>query len=35
MQKISAMRARRSEIFEGRQLTIDLDSGDRWSCYCV
>jgi transposase len=35
MQKISTMRARGSEIFKGRQLTIGLDLGDRWSFYCV
>jgi predicted NBD/HSP70 family sugar kinase len=22
-------------IFKGHQLTIGLDLGDRWSCYCV
>ncbi len=35
MQKISTMRAGGSEIFNGRQLTIGLDLGDRWSFYCV
>jgi len=35
MQKISTMRATGKEIFSGRQLTIGLDLGDRFSCYCV
>jgi len=29
------MRATGKEIFSGRQLTIGLDLGDRFSCYCV
>jgi transposase len=35
MQKISTMRATRKRIFNGRQLTIGLDLGDRFSFYCV
>ena len=35
MQKSSTMRARGSRIFQGGQLTIGLDLGDRSSCYCV
>jgi len=31
MQKISTMRVTKSEIFNGRQLTIGLDLGDRFS----
>jgi hypothetical protein len=29
------MRAGRSKTFNRRQLTIGLDLGDRFSCYCV
>jgi len=29
------MRATGKSIFNGRQLTIGLDLGDRWSFYCV
>jgi len=35
MQKISTMRKSENGIVEGRQLTIGLDLGDRWSSYCV
>jgi transposase len=35
MQKISTMRAMGRGIFKGRELTIGLDLGDRWSLYCV
>ena len=35
MQKISTMRAGGSRVFKGRQFTIGLDLGDRWSFYCV
>jgi transposase len=35
MQKISTMRSMGRGIFKGRQLTIGLDLGDRWSLYCV
>jgi transposase len=35
MQKISTMRRTGNKIFKKDQLTIGLDLGDRWSCYCV
>lgn len=35
MRKLSTMRATGKGIFSGRQLTIGLDLGDRFSCYCV
>jgi transposase len=35
MRKITTMRATRREIFKGRQLTIGIDLGDRFSFYCV
>jgi len=35
MQKSSTMRKTGNKIFKGRQLTIGLDLGDRWSFYCV
>ena len=35
MQKSSTMRATGKSIFNGRQLTISLDLGDRSSYYCV
>src|SRR5499425_481281 len=35
MQKSSTMRRTGSKIFKGRQLTIGVDLGDRWSFYCV
>ena len=35
MQKISTVRRNGSGIVKGRQLTIGVDLGDRWSCYCV
>src|SRR5215467_6051577 len=35
MQKSSTMRRTGSKIFQGRQLTIGVDLGDRWSFYCV
>jgi transposase len=35
MQKISTLARSGSRIFKGRQLTIGLDLGDRWSWYCV
>jgi transposase len=35
MQKSSTMRRTGNKIFRGRQLTIGLDLGDRWSFYCV
>jgi len=35
MQKSSTMRRTASKIFKGRQLTIGMDLGDRWSFYCI
>src|SRR5215471_12834851 len=35
MQKSNTMRRTVSKIFKGRQLTIGMDLGDRWSFYCV
>jgi transposase len=35
MQKSSTMRRTANKIFQGRQLTIGMDLGDRWSFYCV
>ena len=35
MRKISTLPRNESRIFQGRQLTIGLDLGDRWSRYCV
>src|SRR5579862_9429536 len=35
MQKLSTRRVVRDRILKGRQLTIGLDLGDRWSFYCV
>jgi transposase len=35
MQKISTLPRSGSRILKGRQLTIGLDLGDRWSSYCV
>ena len=35
MQKSSTMRRTVSKIFKGRQLTIGMDLGDRWSFYCI
>jgi hypothetical protein len=35
MQKSSTVRKTGNKIFEGRQLTIGMDLGDRWSFYCV
>ena len=34
MKKTSSVRKWKG-IFQGHQLTIGLDLGDRWSCYCV
>jgi hypothetical protein len=34
VQKINTMRVMGSRIFQGHQLTIGLDLGDRWSFYC-
>jgi transposase len=35
MQKISTMRSSGKNILKKGQLTIGLDLGDRWSCYCI
>ena len=35
MQKSSTLRTTGNKIFKGRQLTIGVDLGDRWSFYCV
>jgi len=35
MQKISTVRAKGRTVFKGRQLTVGLDLGDRFSSYCV
>jgi transposase len=35
MKKISTVRVNGNVIFKGHKLTIGVDLGDRWSCYCV
>ncbi len=35
MKKFSTVRINGNMIFKGHQLTIGVDLGDRWSCYCV
>jgi hypothetical protein len=35
MKKISTVQRVSNESFEGQELTIGLDLGDRWSSYCV
>ena len=35
MKKTSAVRVNGNMIFKGHKLTIGLDLGDHWSCYCV
>src|SRR5438270_3019815 len=35
MKKTSAVRVNGNMIFKGHKLTLGLDLGDRWSCYCV
>src|SRR5260370_9228044 len=35
MKKTSTVRINGNMIFKGHKLTIGLDLGDRWSCYCV
>ena len=35
MKKISTVRVNGNMIFKGHKLTIAVDLGDRWSCYCV
>jgi transposase len=35
MKKSSTVRVNGNMIFKGHKLTIGVDLGDRWSCYCV
>jgi transposase len=35
MKKTSTVGIKRNMIFKGHKLTIGVDLGDRWSCYCV
>src|SRR5438132_7069816 len=35
MKEISTVRVNGNMIFKGHKLTIGVDLGDRWSCYCV
>src|ERR1700688_3057483 len=35
MKKISTVQIFKREIFKEQSLTIGLDLGDRWSCYCI
>jgi transposase len=35
MKKVSTVRVNGSMNFKGHKLTIGLDLGDHWSCYCV
>jgi transposase len=35
MKKISTVRVNGNMIFKEHKLTIGVDLGDRWSCYCV
>src|SRR5258708_10964413 len=35
MKKTSTVRVNGNMIFKGHKLTIGLDLGDRWSCFCV
>jgi transposase len=35
MKKTSTVRVNRNLIFKGHKLTIGVDLGDQWSCYCV
>jgi transposase len=35
MKKTSTVRVNGNMIFKGHKLTIGLDLGDQWSCYCV
>ncbi len=34
-EKISTVRVNGNMIFKGHKLTLGVDLGDRWSCYCV
>ena len=35
MKKISTVQVFGNEIFKVQRLTIGMDLGDRWSCYCI
>jgi transposase len=35
MKKISTVQTFRNEILKKQKLTIGMDLGDRWSCYCI
>ena len=35
MKKTSTVRVMGNMIFKGQKLTLGLDLGDHWSCYCV
>jgi transposase len=35
MKKISTVQVFGNEIFKEQRLTIGMDLGDRWSCYCI
>ena len=35
MKKTSTVRVNGNMIFKGHKLTIAVDPGDHWSCYCV
>jgi integrase len=35
MKKTSTVRVNKNTILKGHKLTIGVDLGDRWSCYCV
>ena len=35
MKKTSTVRVNGNMIFKGHKLTIGMDLGDHWSCYCV
>ena len=35
MKKTSTVRVNRNTIFKEHKLTLGMDLGDHWSCYCV
>jgi predicted NBD/HSP70 family sugar kinase len=35
MKKTSTVRVNGNMIFKGQKLTLGMDLGDHWSCYCV
>jgi hypothetical protein len=35
MKKTNTVRENGNMIFKGQKLTIGMDLGDHWSCYCV